>query len=122
VENLRTIYINNLSDLNNVVSDNGDSLMHILQSLVPSTTDHNNTPLLHSVHNTGRLTTKAMLVQRDLMKMPYALGQLSNLQSILANNTVQKYHQFVFIPGIHPPPLVSGKRVDSMSLSYLLVP
>jgi hypothetical protein len=97
VENLRTLYINNLSDLHNVVADNGDSLMHILQNLVPSTTDHNNTSLLHSVHNTGCLTTKAMLVQRDLYED--ALGQLLNLQNILANNIVHKYHQFVFIPG-----------------------
>ena len=111
VDNLRTIHINNFLDLNNVVADNGNSLMHILQNMVPSTTDHNNTPLLHPVHNTGRLTKKAMLVQRNLYED--ALGQLSNIQNILANTIEPKYHQYVFIPDT--PPAVSGERVDSMS-------
>jgi hypothetical protein len=107
IESLRPLYISPLQDLNNVVDDRGDSLLHVFQCLPrpapqPSMSDGSPLPsmLLHSAHNTRQPTTKVVLVQQS--NYEEALGILSNLQKILSNAIDPKFHAYVFMAGQTP--------------------
>jgi hypothetical protein len=112
VSDLRSIYINNLQDINTIINEAGESLMQGLYILETSACDSSTirSKLLHSVHNTARPTTKVALGTSS--KYEDALGQLTNLQNILINSVPIDYHQFIFVPG--QAPQVSGPRVDSI--------
>ncbi len=68
INELRPIYLTNLQDLNNVADDDGDPLISAFLNMVASVPLDSGSlpqPLLHSIHNTGRATTKVAWVKRE---------------------------------------------------------
>jgi len=113
IDDLKPIYVHHIQDINNVIDDDGHSILQGFYGMTlsgqPSTDPKDR--LLHSLHNTAKIGVKLALVQSS--KYESALGQLSNLQNILANRIAPKYHPFVFVSGAKPT--LSGRQVDSVS-------
>jgi hypothetical protein len=55
-------------------------------------------PLLHSIHNTGRLNVKAVLVHQEHYE--YALEQLAAIHQALLSGIPQEYHSKVFVDNL----------------------
>jgi hypothetical protein len=67
--------------------------------------------LIHSIHNTGRSTTKVVLVTSELYND--AIDQFANLENIMMCHIHPTYHGQVFVPGARPG--LAGQQVDSLS-------
>jgi len=117
IEDLKTIYIQNLPDLNNLVADQNISLLHWFDGLEATSMEHNHTghvpsnQLIHSVHNMANKLIKVVLVQTS--KNVDAIGHMESLENIIRNNIAVEYHPNVLIPGKKPS--IMGQRVDSIS-------
>jgi hypothetical protein len=84
-----------------------------MMTMPNSTQDRGVTPpaqLIHSIHNTSRSTTKAVLVQRT--KLESAIDQFSNIANILKNNIEHSFHGNVFVPGTEPA--LTGRQANSI--------
>jgi hypothetical protein len=84
IQDLRTIYLSNIQDLNNVANDDGDHLLSAFLNMVtssPPTVYSPPQPLLHSIHNTGQPTTKVALFNKE--HYDEALDQFSTLEHII---------------------------------------
>jgi hypothetical protein len=117
INDLKTIYLVNIQDLNMVVNDSGDPLMQgfLNMTTTDSLGDAKTNKLLHSIRNTGKSTTKVALVKTD--KNQDALDQFANIENLLATNIHVNYHANVFVEG--PRPSISGYQVDTiLSCNY----
>jgi hypothetical protein len=100
-----------------VTDANKDSLLHSFYDMrtsygeAPQNGMNSNTQLVHSIHNTGRQTTKAALVSSAHYED--ALGQFSHQTNILVNYIPADYLANILIPG--KPPTISGQTSDSIS-------
>ena len=113
INNLKTIYLVNLQDINNVVNTSGDPLMQgFLSMTMPnSTREAVHIKLLHSIHNTGKPTTKVALVKEE--NYQEALDQLANLENLLTTSIHSDFHSNVFVEGARPG--ISGYQADTIS-------
>jgi hypothetical protein len=117
VTHLHPLFITNLQDINNIINKQGNSLLQGFYGMTTtpiSIHDSEITPpaqLIHSIHNTSRSTTKAVLVQRT--KLESAIDQLSNIANILKNNIEHSFHGNVFVSGTEPA--LTGQQADSIS-------
>lgn len=68
-------------------------------------------PLLHSIHNTSKVTTKVTLVPNSHYEE--ALTQLSAIHSILCSYVQPEYQQQVFIDSMQAG--IVGQQIDSVS-------
>jgi hypothetical protein len=116
VQDLKTVFIANLQDIRNSITPDGTTLMegfYGMQYQSPET-DNNTTvpePLLHSIHNTGKPTTKVALVTTGQYES--AITQLSAIHSILTSYVPQENHDKVFINSLQVG--ITGQQVDSIS-------
>jgi hypothetical protein len=116
IEALQPLFITNLQDVNNIIDDQGNSLMQGFYGMtVPSTTPETDgatlsSRLIHSIHNTSKNTTKAVLIQKD--KVEEAVDQFTNIATILKTNIQPAFHQNVFLPGMLPA--LTGRQADSI--------
>lgn len=113
IDDLKTIHVHHIQDLNNVIHDSGYSLLQGFYGMTVSGQPSNdiNDRLLHSIHNTARQGVKVALVSTS--KYESALGQFANLFNILSGSIDPKYHSCVFVSGNRPK--MSGRHVDSVS-------
>jgi hypothetical protein len=97
IDDLKTIYVHHIQDVNNVVDDSGYSLLQGLYGMTVSGQPSNDPKdrLIQSIHNTSKPGVKVVLVQSN--KHVAALGQFSNLYNILQNSVNEKFHSSVFI-------------------------
>jgi hypothetical protein len=107
VDGLRPLFIENLQDINNVIDDQGNSLMQGFYGMTVSSPQADvaegitpTSPSSHSIHNTQKHTTKVILLQSN--KFVDAVDQFSNIHNILQNNIKKQYHMNVFISEPHP--------------------
>jgi len=102
IDDLKTIYVHHIQDVNNVVDDSGYSLLQGFYGMTvtgqPSTDPKDR--LIQSIHNTSKQGVKVVLVQSS--KHEAALGQFANLYNILQNIVNEKFHSSVFIQGSRP--------------------
>jgi hypothetical protein len=117
LEDLKPIHITNLQDINHVIAESGDSLLHVFYTM-PATKSSGNAPsitpddqLVHSIHNSGNSMMKVALVHSA--KFQEALDTFSNIGNILYNSIQPEYHPFVFVPGMQPA--LSSNKPDSLS-------
>jgi hypothetical protein len=117
IEDLQTIYIQNLPDLNNLAADQNISMFHWFYGLEATGMEHTHTghvpgnQLIHSVHNMANELVKVVLVQTA--KYVDANGRIENLENIIWNIIAVEYHPNVLILGKKPS--IMGQRVDSIS-------
>jgi len=113
IDDLKTIYVHHIQDVNNVVDDSGYSLLQGFYGMTVTGQPSNDPKdrLIQSIHNTSKPGVKVVLVQSN--KHDAALGQFSNLYNILQNSVNEKFHSSVFIQGSRPK--LSGRQVDSVS-------
>jgi hypothetical protein len=113
---LRPIFLVNLQDIRNVIDQEGTTLMEGFYGMQytfsavndkPPTTE----PLLHSLHNTGKMTTKVALVPTGHYEA--ALTQLSAIHSILTSYIPKEYLDRVFIASMQAG--ITGQQIDSIS-------
>jgi hypothetical protein len=115
IQELRPIFIANLQNIHNTIND-GFTLMqgfygmvHTLPAVEGGQTVFD--PLLHSVHNTAKPTTKVALVH--ISHYEEALKQLSAIHSILTTSIPREYHERVFIGTLQAG--ITGQQIDSIS-------
>jgi hypothetical protein len=116
IEGLQPLFITNLQDVNNVIDVHGNSLMQGFYGMtVPSITQADDSvtpasPLIHSIHNTSKNTTKAILIQKN--RVDAAVDKFANISNILKTNIHPAFHENVFIPG--KLPTLTGRQADSI--------
>jgi hypothetical protein len=103
IPELVPIFLHNLQDIRNQTADNGNQLMHgfvAMRCAIPdgSPPEILAPPLLDSIHNTGRIHTKVVLVPKTMEVE--TLTQFAIMHSILLNNVAEKYHGNVFVDGM----------------------
>jgi hypothetical protein len=116
VQDLRPIFLANLKDIRNSIAHDGTTLMegfYGMQYTIPAVDDNEpmSEPLLHSIHNTGKPTTKVALV--STCHYDAALTQLSAIHSILTSYIPQDYLDKVFIDSLQAG--ITGQQIDSVS-------
>jgi archaellum component FlaC len=118
IDRLKPIYIANLQDINNVIDAQGTSLMHGFYGMTVSSPELKvsdgitpATQLIHSIHNTGKINTKVVLIQTE--KFEAAMDQLTNLHNIIKTNIDPTYLGHVLVPG--STPMLTSRRADSVS-------
>ncbi len=117
VQDLKAIFIKNLKDIHNTINDDGTTLLQGFYGMTftppPPVTGETPTsvPLLHSIHNTGKSTTKVALVPSYHYEA--ANTQLSAIHSILASYIPPAYHECVFIESLQAG--ITGQQIDSIS-------
>ncbi len=60
-QDLKVLFIDNLQDIHNVISDESQTLLHGFHGMACEMSK-GMVPLFHSIHNTAKKTTKAILV------------------------------------------------------------
>jgi hypothetical protein len=95
--NLEVIYVQNLQDIRNSIGHQGQTLMRGFIGLTV-TVDGKTLPLIHSIHNTGRLHVKAVLVHHE--QYEYALEQLSVIHQALLSGVPQEFYKKVFVDNL----------------------
>jgi hypothetical protein len=118
IDNLRPLYLENLRDINNVISVDNTSLMQSFYDLSVTTIDKQISDgimpapqLVHSIHNTSNKNTKAIFVQT--WKYEEAIGQLANIYNILRASVPPAFHHNDVLPD--NPPSLTGQKTDSLS-------
>jgi hypothetical protein len=116
VQDLKAIFIKNLNNIHNSINNDGSTLMqgfYGMLHIIPAVEGQNSqsVPLLHSIHNTGKSTTKVALVPSNHYEA--AITQLSAIQSILASYVPPDFHDKVFIESM--PAGITGQQIDSIS-------
>lgn len=112
----KAIFMKHLKDIHTIISHNGMTLMQgfygMLYNLPTEDGLQSQTkPFLHSIHNTGKSTTKVVLVPSS--HYAAAITQLSAFQRILASYIPPEYHIGVFIDSM--PAGLTGQQIDSIS-------
>jgi hypothetical protein len=115
VQELRPIFLANLQNIHNTIND-GITLMQGFYGMVSSFPggvegQTATEPLLHSIHNTAKPTTKVVLVHAS--QHEEALKQLSAIHSILTASIPLEYHDKVFIDSLQAG--ITGQQIDSIS-------
>jgi hypothetical protein len=110
-QNLKVIYIENLQDIQNVIGDEGQTLMRSFLNLTHMVNNSPH-PLIQSVHNTGRTNVKAVLVPME--NYDAAMDQLGSLHQLLLAGVSKDYYEAVFV-GNSEAGMTSGHR-DTIQL------
>jgi hypothetical protein len=115
VQELKAIFIANIQNIHNSINHGGRTLMqgfYGMQYTIPATDTQPaiSDPLLHSIHNTSKPTTKVALV--PICHYEAALTQLSAIHSILASYIPQEYHDRVFVDSKQAG--LTGQQIDSI--------
>lgn len=115
IQDLKTIFLANLKNIHNIISQDGTTLMQGFYGMVNTSGNNETTPivepLLHSIHNTSKDTTKVALVPSS--HYDEALTQLSAIHSILASYIPPAYQQAVFVDSLQAS--IIGQQIDSVS-------
>jgi hypothetical protein len=112
IDDLRTLYVTNLQDINNIIGLYNHALMQGFYGMTVTAEERQitngmtpATQLIHSTHNTSRQHTQAVLVQAG--KYGAALDQFTNLHNIFHGYIAPEFHHNIFLP--------TGQRGDSIS-------
>jgi hypothetical protein len=116
VQDLKPIFIANLKSIHNSIGPGGETLMqgfYGMQYKYPAIDGQEPVlePLLHSIHNTAKPTTKVALVPTN--HYDAAITQLSAIHSILSSNIPQEYHDRVFVASLKAG--ITGQQIDTIS-------
>ncbi len=116
IQDLRSIFLVNLKDIHNSIAHDGTTLMQGFYGMqynlpVGDGEEPMSEPLLHSIHNTGKPTTKVALVSTS--HYDSALTQLSAIHSILTSYIPKEYLDRVFIDSLQAG--IRGQQIDSVS-------
>jgi hypothetical protein len=95
IDDLKTIYVHHIQDVNNIIDDSGYSLLQGFYGMTVTGQPSNDPKdrLIQSIHNTSKPGVKVVLVQSS--KHEAALGQFANLYNILQNSVNAKFHSSV---------------------------
>lgn len=109
-DNLQVIYVQKLQDIRNEIGPQGHTLMKGFLGLAVTVEGRGTFPLIHSIHNTGRATVKAVLVHRE--NYDYAIAQLAAIQEALLSGVPQEYHANVFVDNLEAG--LTGSQRDTI--------
>jgi hypothetical protein len=118
-QNLRAIFLENMQDIRNIISNDGQTLLCRFLGMRCKQSSGEAIPV-PLIHNTGKMFTKVMLVPSE--NYDDAIDPFSAVHPGLLTRVVPEYHDKVFVEG-KPAAITSGHR-DSLksceSSSYAL--
>jgi hypothetical protein len=106
-DDLKAIYIQNLQDIRNEIGPQGHMLMKGFLGMTLTLEKKGGAPLIQSVHNSGRVHIKAVLVPSE--NYDSALDQLAVFHQALLAGVPQAFQSKVFVDNLEAG-LTSGHR------------